>query len=532
MNPVLGLRTRWLIFGLLPLFGLASCTPEAPEPPNIIVVLADDLGYSDIGAYGGEIATPNLDSLAEQGLLFTQFYNAARCCPTRASLLTGLYPHQAGMGRMVSSVSSTPQSGPYQGFLTEDSPTMAEALRQAGYRTYMAGKWHVGEKPEHWPRQRGFDRYFGLISGASSYYEIIKDQPRVRQMVLDDELWEPPAEGFYMTDAITDYAARYIQDHATQNRAEPFFLYVAYTAPHWPLHALPEDIAKYSGRYDEGWGALRKERYDRMKALGLIDDRHILTPRPASIPTWEEVDDKADWARRMEVYAAMIDRMDQGIGRILEVLEEAGEDQNTLVLFLSDNGGCAESIEGRQLHNHDAAIGARGSYVAYKEPWANASNTPFRLYKQWTHEGGIGTPFIAYWPNGIQRPGRLTAQTGHVMDIMATALDLAGVSSTDSDQAPSPFLLEGKSLAPIFSGETRVGHEALFWEHFNNKAMRKGRWKIVYDNRRTKSWELFDLEADPTEVNNLADQQPERLQSMIGEWEAWAERVGVTALPQ
>jgi arylsulfatase len=517
-----------ICLGLALALQFSSCADRhtAGERPNIVVIMVDDMGYSDVGSYGGEIETPNLDRLAGDGLRFTGFYNAARCCPTRASLLTGLYPHQAGMGAMVSSVHSEPEPGPYQGYLNQRCVTIAEALRSAGYRTYMSGKWHVGEKPEHWPRRRGFDRYFGLISGASSYYEIIKDQPYIRQMVLDDEPWEPPAEGFYMTDAFSDYAVRYIREHHESHPGDPFFLYLAYTAPHWPLHALPQDIAKYKERYANGWSALRTERHHRMLEMGIIDERHILSPQPSSIPAWEDVDDKDDWRLRMAVYAAMIDRVDQGIGRLVKVLEENAVLDNTLILFLSDNGGCAESVESRRLHSPGVPAGERGSYVAYKEPWANASNTPFRLYKQWTHEGGIATPLIAHWPSGIEQPGRITDAVGHVVDIMATILDVVGVSYPDSIEGRSLLPREGRSLAPVLRGEESKSHDALYWEHMGSRAIRRGNWKLVMD-RRAKVWELYDLDKDPTELNNLADDYPDEVSALESAWLQWAQRVGV-----
>jgi len=495
---------------------------------NFVLILADDMGYSDLGCYGGEIATPNLDRLAENGLRFTQFYNAARCCPSRAALLTGLYPHQVGMGRMVSSVNSHPQSGPYQGYLNDRGVTIAEILKTAGYAAYMSGKWHVGEKPEHWTRRRGFDRYFGLISGASSYFELIQEQERARQMVHDDTPWQPPAEGFYMTDAISDSAAQFLRQHHEQRKDQPFLLYVAYTAPHWPLHALPEDLAKYQGKYNAGWEAAREQRYRKMQTLGIIDARYALSPAPATIPPWNEVEDKTNWARRMEVYAAMIDRMDQGIGRILDALKEIGAGENTLVLFLSDNGACAENVADRGLNNPEAPIGARGSYVTYEEPWANVSNTPFRRYKQWVHEGGIATPLIARWPRGIKQRGRISDAIGHVMDIMATYLDLAGVAYPDSFKGRPITPLEGKSLAPIFSGKPRAGDEILFWEHLDNRAVREGKWKLVYAHE-VGEWELYDMEADPSETQNLAAPYPERVAELRQKWEAWAERVGVFA---
>ena len=504
---------------LAPLFvALMAAGCQTAAPPNIVIILADDMGYSDIGAYGGEISTPHLDRLAEDGLRFRQFYNAGRCCPTRASLLTGQYPHQVGMGAMVSSLGSDPTAGPYQGYLSDQSLTIAEALRRAQYRTYMSGKWHVGEKPEHWPRQRGFDRYFGLISGASSYYEIIRDQPRVRQMALDDDLWDPPADGFYMTDAFTEYAVRFLEEHAHGAPSHPFFLYVAYTAPHWPLHAPPEVVERYLGRYDMGWDSLRAQRHRRMLDLGIIDERYELSPRPAGLDAWARASDKEDWSLRMAVYAAMVDRMDQGIGQILEQLAAMDALENTLLFFLSDNGGCAESVEGRALHDATKAPGERGSYVAYQEAWANASNTPFRLYKQWAHEGGIATPFIVHWPEGIVRPGRIANSPGHVIDLMSTVLDAAGM-----DGLPT----EGSSLVPLFeSAQAEIAPRTLYWEHIGNRAVREGSRKLVL-NRRLEEWELYDLDDDPTELRDLAPLLPAEARRLEDKWHAWARRVGV-----
>ncbi len=291
------LASRWatiLGVGLLTNTGCQPALPPSEEapPPNILVIMADDMGYSDIGSYGSEIATPHLDALVASGLRFRHFYNAARCCPTRAALLTGVYPHEAGMGAMVSGVDSQPEPGPYQGFLNDSTLTIAELLRPAGYATYMVGKWHVGEKPAHWPRQRGFDRYFGLISGASSYYEIIKDQPRVRRMVLDDEEWSPPAQGFYMTDAFSDRATEFLTDHFGKQEEQPFLMYLAYTAPHWPLHALPEDIARYDGYYASGWDSLRQQRYARMKQIGAVDSTYTLAPWDTTAENWSDVTDR------------------------------------------------------------------------------------------------------------------------------------------------------------------------------------------------------------------------------------------------
>lgn len=530
--PLLFSHKRPFVISVLLLLFLGACrsAPEIPvvERPNIVIVMADDLGYSDIGAYGGEIQTPHLDRLAQNGLAFSQFYNAARCCPTRASLLTGLYPHQAGMGMMVTSVSSIPVQGPYQGYLNDQSVTIAEVLGQAGYRTYISGKWHVGEKKEHWPLERGFDRYFGLISGASSYYEVITDQPRVRQMALDSIPWTPPETGFYMTDAISDYAVDFIQTHEQETPDQPFFLYVPYTAPHWPLHALPEDIARYEGVYAMGWDSLRTLRYQRMIEEGIIDAEWPLSPRPEPIPAWESIDDKAPWIERMQVYAAMVDRMDQGIGKIIETLEATGKLDNTIIFFLSDNGASPEDPTSRGLHDESVPQGAKGSYDGYRTPWANASNTPFRYYKAWAHEGGIATPLIVHWPAGIQDPGRRPDQLGHVVDLMATSIDLAGATypeRTSTGQTALP--LEGQSLLPVMQPNTQgYAEKILYWEHGGAKALRAGKWKISAPIQ-SDEWELYDIEADRTELNDLSESHPAVRDSLKLLWERWAARVGV-----
>lgn len=476
------------------------------------------MGYSDIGSYGGEIRTPNLDALAQNGLRFRQFYNAARCCPTRAALLTGKYPHQAGMGHMVVTGNATPAPGPYQGYLNE-STTIAEALREKGYSTYMAGKWHVGEKPEHWPRKRGFDRYFGLISGANSYFEILPQEKNIRQIVLDDSPWTPPATGFYMTDAITDYARTFLKNHFTQQKEKPFFLYVAYTAPHWPLHALPEDIARYEGRYDKGWDVLNQERFARMKRLGIIDKSYQLSERDAAIPAWEQVANKKEWSRKMAVYAAMVDRMDQGIGQLVGQLRASGQLDNTLIFFLSDNGGCHENIDGKKFNDPKVPIGERGSYVAYDKSWAFASNTPFRKYKSWAHEGGIATPLIVHWPAVVKQKGQITSQVGHVVDLMATCLDVAKVQKPDQD-------LPGQSLLPVLKNKNLTKERTLYWEHEGNRAVRKGNWKLVSGKPENK-WELFNLAQDPSETRNLAATNPGKVAELRQQYEQWAAQVGV-----
>ncbi len=493
--------------------------------PNIIVILADDMGYADLGCYGSEINTPNLDQLASDGLQFRSFYNATRCCPSRAALLTGLYPHEAGMGKMVSNRGSKPKPGPYQGFLNNESVTLAEVLREAGYKTYMTGKWHVGERPEHWPRQRGFDHYFGLISGASSYFELV-EEPLKRQMVHEDELWSPPIEDFYMTDAFTDTALSFLDRHNRNDEEKPFFLYLAYTAPHWPLHAPQEDIERYDGVYDKGWGYIRKQRYERMKQLGIIDGRHQLSASPEGIPSWESLDNPSEWADRMEVYAAMVDRMDKGIGRIVAELKKQGKLDNTMIVFLSDNGASAENVDGRKLHDPRVRVGQRGSYLAYDEPWANVSNTPYTMYKSWTEEGGIITPFIVHWPGGIRkRKDNQTDAVGHIMDVMATCVDIAGATYPKKFKGYEIKDIRGISLLPVLKGGTGQDR-TLYWEHFGKWAMRDGTWKIVGGGVNEKV-KLFNMIDDPVELHDLSLNQPAIVDKMKKSYQKWAIEVGV-----
>lgn len=491
----------------------ATAQKRTTVEPNIVVIMVDDLGYSDIGYFGSEINTPNIDRLAINGLSFRNFYNAGRCCPSRASLLSGLYPHQAGMGGMVSEGETDPDPGPYQGYLTHEYPSMAQQLKKAGYKTFMSGKWHVGERPQHWPLKYGFDKYFGLISGASSYFEIIKEK-RTRKMVHNDTLWTPPDSGFYMTDAIADTAAAYINGH--QASESPFFLYIAFTAPHWPLHAMEEDVERYEGIYDNGWDVIREKRFSKMKESGLLLDSHQITPVDEHIPSWEDLADKGEWTRKMQVYAAMVDRMDQGVGRILDALEDEGVLENTVIFFLSDNGGSAENIDARNLHQDGSVIGQKGSYVSYDLPWANVSNTPYYKYKSWTHEGGIITPLIVHWPEGIKRKGTVSSYAGHIVDIAATSMDLAGINDKN---------LEGESLQPLFTREFNNNRE-IYWEHFGKKAMRKGNWKIVNEGG-SDDWHLFDLYKDPTEMIDLSAQYPETLNKLIKKYNKWSKRVGV-----
>mgnify|MGYP000046704554 CR=1 FL=1 len=530
-----GIRTLSLLV-LIAAF-LVSCNEakrnQEPvnERPNIIIILADDMGYSDLGCYGGEMKTPNLDGLAFNGLRFTQFYNAARCCPTRASLLTGLYPHQAGIGGMVNEKDSG-DPGAYQGYLNKQCVTIAEVLKGGGYYTAASGKWHVGEERPHWPTDRGFDNYYGLISGGANYFDITKGKrPGIkRHFAIDSIEYLPPKEGFYMTDAITENALTFL-DKANKKK-DPFFLYLAYTAPHWPLHALQEDIDKYQGQFMEGWDELRERRYERMLQMGLIEDKWPVSERDPEVASWDSLTEqqKEDMDLLMSIYAAQIDRMDQGIGRVIEKLESTDKLDNTLILFLSDNGGSHEggALGGDFWGNFwdgSARPGSGESYHSYGRSWANLSNTPFRMFKSWIHEGGIATPLIAHWPNRIAKKGGITNQPGHIIDIMTTVTDVADVeypaTFKGKDIIPSP----GKSLAPIFQGEKRTEHEFIFWEHLGNRGVRMGDWKLV--SKEKSKWELYNLTNDKTEENDVFDRENRITNKMLGAFTLWAKKNGV-----
>jgi arylsulfatase A-like enzyme len=500
---------RRAFLGSLGAAGLARAAPA--KRPNIVVIMADDMGYSDLGCYGSEISTPNLDRMAARGIRFTHFTNSARCCPTRAALLTGLYQHQAGVGMMVNDLGKPS----YQGYLNDRCVTIAEALRPAGYRTLMAGKWHVGEDRPHWPTDRGFERYFGLVSGASNYFRL--DQGR--KMALNDKPYTPEGGDFYMTNAFTDHALKFVDELG--RGSDPFFLYLPFTSPHWPLHALQDDIAKYRGKYRMGWDELRQRRYRRMLELGVIDKRWPLTPRDPEVSAWAEAKDQDDLDLRMAVYAAQIECMDRNIGRLLAKLGEIGAEDNTLVLFLADNGGCHEVVD---RGTKGAAAGTPDSYLSYGRGWANASNTPFRLFKHWVHEGGISTPLIAQWPARIGKGGQLTHQFGHVIDLMATAVDAAGARYPETHNGRPVTPLEGRSLVPIFDGRTRDPNRAVFWEHAGNRAVRQGKWKLV--SRYPDRWELYDMEADRSEMNDLAAKMPGRAGELEKLYSQWAARAG------
>lgn len=519
-----GFIQRFIIisFMLFLLVNIVTCSKT--DKPNILLIMADDMGYSDLGCYGSEINTPNINRLANEGLRFSQFYNASRCCPTRASLLTGLYPHQAGMGDMVAGSADQREPGAYQGYLNDNCVTLAEVLKSAGYTTLMSGKWHVGEFRPVWPVDRGFDRYFGLISGAANYFDVTRTKnPNVRRiMAQDDEAIPLPTQNFYMTDAITEHAVKMLKEY----KDEIFFHYVAYTAPHWPLHALPQDIEKYIGQFEDGWDALRQKRYERMIDMGLINPEWPLSPRDDKAMAWDDVEDKELMSLKMAIYAAQIDRMDQGIGKILQTLEDQNRLDNTVVIFLSDNGACHESGPlGNDFWNNGVKPGGADSYQSYGRSWANAGNTPFRLHKHWVHEGGISTPLIVRWPETIKKVGAITDQPGHIIDLMATFVDIARADYPSTYNGKSIQPMEGKSLVPIFNGEKREPHDYLFWEHEGNKAVRHLQWKLVA--QKGCGWELYDVQNDRSETNNLIHDKPELAKELEAKWLNWANRVGV-----
>lgn len=551
----------FLSLGLfIPACSTVQDTKAGEDRPNIIIIMADDLGFSDLGCYGGEINTPNLDFLAAQGMRFTQFYNASRCCPTRASMLTGLYPHQAGIGRMTM---DTGKPG-YRGFLTENTVTIAEVLKQAGYNTGMTGKWHISETDQlerdkqlkwlahqenygpfsdtsQYPVARGFDKYYGNIWGVVDYFDPFS-LVNGKEQVMD------VPDNYYHTDAISDTAVAYVQQFARDDN--PFFLYVAHTAPHWPIQALPEDIAKYEGMYKDGWQAVRERRYKRMLELGLFDS--VNTPlAPWAFPKkeWSNNEDAAWDAHAMAVHAAMVDRMDKGIGRLIDKLKELNELDNTLILFLSDNGASSEdparygpgfdragsTRDGRDVifpleKSSENMPGPQTVHGGIGMQWAHALNTPFKYWKSKIFEGGICTPMIAHWPNGIKQKNVITSEMGHVVDFMATCSDLANAQYPEEFNGRKITPQQGLSLLPVFTKGDREDPESIFWEHFGSKGLRQGKWKLVQLGNDA-AWQLYDMENDRTETKDLAQQYPDITARMKVKWEEMAGRTQVYPLP-
>lgn len=525
--------------------------PTEQKRPNIILILVDDMGFADLGLCGSEIRTPRIDSIGRNGVVLSAMYNCARCCPTRASLLTGLYPHKAGIGHMGANL-GTPA---YQGHLRNDSVTIAEALRAEGYFTAMSGKWHVGgdfwaRLVDSWrvgdlqhptPRQRGFDRFYGIMDGVTHFFSP-------HYMMQDDDRVEVSPTDFYFTDAITDKALDMIDEGVSSGR--PFFLYLAHAAPHWPLHAHEADIAQYDGVYAQGWDALRAARHEEMQGRGILRHRWDISPRDPGAQPWETVTHK-DWeADRMAVYAAMISCMDRNIGRVLDHLKARGVHDDTLILFLSDNGGCAEFMaedgwakfmpdvtnDGRKIamgNRPGLRPGGPLTYQSYDLPWANVSNAPFRLFKHWVHEGGISTPLLVQWPARFGAGG-VNHDPWHVVDVLPTILDAAGAAYPKEFGGHAVQTPDGESFLPMLSGRSAVRQQPIWWEHEGNAAVRVGDFKLV--RRFGHDWELYDMNADRTELNNLSGRNKPLEASLKRDFEGWAETVGVmdwaVALPR
>ena len=500
----------------------ASAAAANASRPNIVVILVDDMGFSDIGCYGSEIPTPNLDKLAEGGLRFTQFYNTGRCCPTRASLLTGLYPHQAGVGHMTED-SMMPG---YRGRLNDRCVTIAEVLRTAGYFTAISGKWHVGQEHGVVPWERGFERSLNAVAGGFYY----PDDPRADLYLNGAHVGRRgggvPAD-WYSTDLWTDFGIKFI-DEALAAR-KPFFLYLAHNAPHFPLQAPQEEIARWRGKYRIGWDKLREQRHTKQIELGVVDKAWSLSPRPPEVAAWESLppaeQDRFDHI--MAIYAAVIEHMDRTVGRLVDALKQRGVFDNTLILFLSDNGGNAESGP-RGLLEGDPP-GSPTSEVYEGQSWATLSNTPFRRYKHYNHEGGIATPLIAHWPARIKIGGQLRFQVGHLVDLMPTCVELAGAKYPAEVNGHAIQPMEGRSLVPAFD-DHHINRNPLYWEHEGNAAIRIGDWKLVRFGRQG-AWELYNLQTDRTELHNLAAPEPTRAKQLAAEWDAWTERAQVTPFP-
>ncbi len=550
------------------LWGLPRPAAAAPPRPNVLLILADDMGFSDVGCYGGEIHTPNVDALAADGLRFTQFYNGARCCPSRASLLTGLYAQQTGVGLMTGNGG---EPG-YTGSLNDHCVTLGQVLKSAGYYTAMAGKWHVGDHIQ--PTARGFDDFYGFFSG----YTVNSYNPNQMVRLPPGSPTHAYAPGtFYATDAITDYALDFV-GKGRQDKAHPWFLYLAYQAAHFPLMAPEAEVQRYVPTYLKGWDQIRADRLAKIKRLGVLPDGAQLSPRSLIPrpdiahrdgvegnvnPAWDTLphDRQVDLAYRMAIYAAMVEHMDRGIGRVIGDLRAHGELDDTLVIFLSDNGACAEwapfgfdarlgmpagdgthgdghgfggnSMVKPVLHTGDA-LKEMGQRVAgmtgigYGSGWANACNTPFRMYKHYDHEGGISTPFIVRWPAGFHDRGAFRQQVGHVIDLMPTLAELAGATYPEQLDGHPIDPMEGRSLVPAFTDQP-VSRDALYWEHEGNQAVRAGDLKLV--SLAGKPWELYDIARDREELHDLAAAMPDKARALAAQWDAWAQRVHVFPKP-
>lgn len=522
------MKKSCLLFGAATTASLLSLNAQSQSSkPNIVLIMVDDMGYSDIGCFGSEIPTPNIDRLANTGIRYTQFYNTARSCPTRASLLTGLYPHQAGIGGMsedpydkTKRERSEHNRGVYgyMGSLNRNSVTLAEVLKTAGYHTYMVGKWHVGmDGMEKWPLQRGFDRFYGILPGAANYFAPSGD----RGLTLDNSELPVPQPPYYTTDAFTDHAIGFMK---TRKDTNPFFLYMAYNAPHWPLNAKDADIEKFIGKYEQGWEVTREARYERMKKLGIIDDSWQLAEWESR--SWSDLteEEKRHSALRMSVYAAQVYSIDYNVGKILDYLTEIGELENTLIIFFSDNGACAEPYSETGFKTIAEINGTSWIHPSYGLPWAQVSNTPFRKYKVRAYEGGISTAFIMSWPEKLSAyNNRIRHNVCFLPDIMATFVDVSGASYPQTfhgGQTIHPMV--GASMMPTVSDPDIEIHDYIYGEHFDNRYVRWKNWKAVKDEKASE-WELYDMVKDRSETTDLAQKQPKILKQLTEKWQQWAE---------
>jgi arylsulfatase len=519
---------------------MATTAKGAPGRPNIVLILVDDMGYSDLGCYGGEIATPNIDALGRKGVRFSQFYNTARCSPSRASLLTGLHPHQTGIGILTN---NDAPSG-YPGNLNMRCVTIAEILRDVGYATCLSGKWHLATEMhapnDAWPTRRGFERFFGTLTGCGSFYT-----PGTLTRGESDASAESQSPGFFYTDSIAAEAAHFIRD-ASRPVDQPFFLYTAFTAPHWPLHAPKEDVAKYEGVFDEGWDSLRTKRHQRLVEEGVLAPNTSLSDRDPTQPAWNDATDPTWQANRMQAYAAQIERMDRGVGQIVDALKATGHFDNTFMVFLSDNGASPEALplvklteftkrsdilpratrDGRPIrvgNTPDIVPGDEDTYASYGRAWANLSNTPFRFYKRWVHEGGISTPLIVHWPAAGFAGGAMVHAPFQLVDVMPTIIEAAGAQYPPKSRG-SVCALEGRSMLPALRNE-ELAVAPLYWEHTGNAAIRVGNWKLVREY--PGGWELYDMVTDRAEMHDLGSERPDIVAELGALWEKWAERVGV-----
>ena len=539
--PLVPLK-RFLQILVIVLFTLmVSCSEDTnKKDPNILLIVADDLGFSDLGCYGSEIETPNLDAMAENGVMLTRFYSTGRSCPSRASILTGLYAHRAGLGYMVQDLG---QQG-YRGRIADDAVTIAQVLQMSDYRTFISGKWHLGTND---PTRHGFEEFYGTLVSAQTFW----DQDHYKRLPEGREAIKYNEGEFYGTNALTDHAITFL-DEARKTPDKPWFLYLAYNSPHFPLQAPDSVIARYVERYTEGWDEIRDQRYERMKKLGIIPESTKLSPRSrywnwgeqetGTNPAWIDVpaDRQKDLVQRMAIYAAMVDVMDQNIGRMLSNLELNDELNNTLIIFVSDNGACAEwdpyGFDIRTgplniLHKDEQLdeMGGPGTYHSVGSGWANVSNTPWRLYKHYNHEGGISSPFIVHWPRGLKRAGAADNRPGHLIDLMPTILDAANAEYPGEYNGQKTAALAGRSLLPQINGDP-VDERVLFFEHEGNRAIIDGQWKL--SALRGMDWELYDIINDRTELVDLGEEHPEIVDRLNNEWNKWAEENFVTPLPK